>query len=535
MEFYMSLFKKQLTAARESRVTVDLQTEDSVATESLGNEGIEEDITQEVDIDAIFDQFSEDRDRLNAMLEDGTTVTAEGEAVVTEQVEDTTEVAQTEEVTQEAETTQVEDASVSQETESEVAQEEVAVEQKKCDSEKEEEVTQEYDTEKNEDLPDDALPGYSEDDADDEDDETMVAEMTIMEEVESDVIAIEQYGRDMAMIADSIVAIESFGINPSAIAILQTTGLLTDTVLEAVGVESLGYAGPKDDQTLIALEALEAKGDDKAASWSAKIMSMAKSVGSKIMSVLGSIWEKITGTVKAIGGYTWDKAKAAGAVVKAHPYKTILAVVVAIAAVAGITVFISGGLPALAASTKTGDMANKAIKFGQTVAAKVNSIKWPFGKVAAEAAEKTGKLSLTVTSNMAAPEAAALGKMGWTSTVVKGVESTLGRAWGSIKTGAEALGSSTTSYAKTFSESAWDSASRVNETLVKVQKGNNGFITAKSAGTNFGIVAAAGLTVGIIKFVYGLIFKVVAAGLRVIYNTMKAIANAVKGSSTATA
>lgn len=523
----MSLFKNQLTTAREKRVEVDLQTEDSVATESFGEE-----VTQDVDIDSIIDQFAEDRDRLNAMLEEpaGEALEAEVTAEAEEQV--VAEVEQVEEIQQ----VEVE-AEVSQEAEVEVSQEVVEdTAEVVAEEEKPEEAAEE-----NEDLPEDAVPATDDTEEEIEEDETMVAELAILEEIENDVFMIEQDSREISMIADSIVAIESFGINPSAIAILQTTGLLSGTVLDAVGVESLGYAGPKDDQTMIALEALEAKAEEKSAGWSAKIMSMAKSVGSKIMSVLGGIWEKITGSVKAIGSYTWDKAKVAGAVVKAHPYKTILAVVVAIAAVAGITVFISSGLPALAASSKAGGVVNKFVKFGETVASKVNAIKWPFGKVAAEATDK-GKLLLTYSEGAkgvawanVAPEATTLGKLGWTQTVVKGVESSLGRAWGGIKTGAEAFGGKASSYVKTFSDSAWDSAKAVNEGIVKAQKGNNGFITAKSAGSNFGIVAVASLTVGMIKFVYGLIFKVVASGLRVIYNTLKAIANAVKGSSTAAA
>jgi len=577
----MSLFKRQLTAAREQRVEVDLQVQDSVATESL-----EADVSQEIDVDAIMDQFAEDRDRLNAMLEDGSLTEAglesdggtqviEQEAAAEEVVatESTEVVAEAEEKTpgedgvsqtETAETTQEETPVVAEQVEeagavtqeeqeaaveqtetvvaeqvedtTEIAQE--ASEEVQVVAEASEEVSQE-EPEKNEDLPDDAVPGYDED----EEDETVVAEMAIMEEVESDVVMIEQYTNEMAMISDSIVAIESFGINPSAIAILQTTGLLSDTVLDAVGVESLGYAGPKDDNTLIALEALEAKGEAKSAGWAAKIMSMAKSVGSKIMSVIGGIWEKITGVVGKIGSATWDMAKAGGRVVKAHPYKTILAVVAAIAAVAGIVVFMSGGLAGLAATEGAGATAlAKIISFNEKVASKVSSIKWPFGKVAAEAAEGTGKLSLAVTSNVAAPEAMALSKTGWTQTVVKGVNSTLSRAWTGIKDGASALGaaaskagSSAAAGAKTFSKSGVDTFVKTNEAAGGILKKRGSMFSAKGAGAHLGVFAAASFVAGTIKFIYGLVFKVVAFGLRVIYNTMKAIAGAVTGGKTAEA
>lgn len=571
----MSLFKQQLTAARAKRVEVDLQAEGSVATESL-----EADVSQEIDVDAIMDQFAEDRDGLNALLaegalenlgtaqtgdetgevavesleteqrdtsrEDGVTQETSEEVTQTAGVEDTAEVvqeatdaavAQVEgetEVSQEAEAAveQTEDEGVTQE-EGEVTQtEEAPVQTEETVEQVEETPTQEMP--ENEDLPEDAIPGYEED----EDDETVEAEMAVMEEVETDMAMIETLGQEMAMIENSIVAIESYGINPSAMAILQTTGLLSDTVLEAVGIESLGYAGPKSDETAIALEALADKGEAKKTSWAAKIVSMAKGVADKVMSVLGGIWSKITSVTKAVAGYTWDKVKAGAAVVKAHPYKTIIAVVAAIAAVAGIVAFTATSGPAVLA-VPAGKGVNAMIKFSEAVASKVNAIKWPFGKVAAEVSEK-GSLALTVTSNVAAPEAAALAKTGWTSTVFNGVSSALGRSWKGIADGVGAMGgkissaaSSVASGVKSFGSTAVKAGTDTLDAANKTVKSGGSVFTAKGAATNLGVLAAAMWIGGTIKFIYGLIFKVVAFGLRVIYNTMKSIANAVKGTQTA--
>lgn len=578
----MSLFKQQLTAARAKRVEVDLQAEGSVATESL-----EADVSQEIDVDAIMDQFAEDRDGLNALLaegalenlgtaqigdetgevavesleaeqrdtskEDGVTQETSEEVTQTAGVEDTTEVVQE---TTDAAVAQVEgEADVSQEAEAaveqtegegvtqeegEVAQtEDASVVAEETVEQVEETPTQEMP--ENEDLPEDAIPGYEED----EDDETVEAEMAVMEEVESDMAMIESLGQEMSMIENSIVAIESYGINPSAMAILQTTGLLSDTVLEAVGIESLGYAGPKSDETAIALEALADKGEAKKTSWAAKIVSMAKGVADKVMSVLGGIWNKITSVTKAVAGYTWDKVKAGAAVVKAHPYKTIIAVVAAIAAVAGIVAFTATSGPAVLA-VPAGKGVNAMIKFSEAVASKVNAIKWPFGKIGAEVSEK-GQLLLThsggakgVAWTNVAPEATTIAKSGWTSTVFNGVSSALGRSWKGIADGVGAMGgkissaaSSVASGVKSFGSTAVKAGTDTLDAANKTVKSGGSVFTAKGAATNLGVLAAAMWIGGTIKFIYGLIFKVVAFGLRVIYNTMKSIANAVKGTQAA--
>lgn len=590
----MSLFKQQLTAARAKRVEVDLQAEGSVATESL-----EADVSQEIDVDAIMDQFAEDREGLNALLTEGALeslgegqtdevavesleteqrdtsredgVTQETSEEVSQEAEGAVEQTETTEVSQEAvqveqvdndggtEVIVQEEQEVTQTEETNVSQEEVQVEQTATEevTQEQAEVSQTEETveqveeipaqemPENEDLPADFIPAYNEDD---EDDETVEAEMAVMQEVDSDMEMIENLGQEMMKIENSIVAIEAYGINPSAMAILQTTGLLSDTVLEAVGIESLGYAGPKSDETAIALEALSDKADGKKTSWAAKIVSMATTVGSKVMGVLGSIWNKITGVVKSVSGFAWDKVKAGAAIVKAHPYKTIIVIVAAIAATAGIAAFVGANLPAtMSATGATGKGAEALVKFSESVASKVNAIKWPFGKVAAEVTEK-GSMALTVTSNVAAPEATALAKTGWTATVFNGVSSALGRAWNGIKGSGEALSAGAAKFGKFAKNNAATSSFKDTwKTLNAAEAASSARVAriATAKGTGAGIAAAAGrtasafayFTIGasFIKLTYGLLFKVVAFGLRVIYGTMKAIANAVMGSKPAEA
>jgi hypothetical protein len=87
--------------------------------------------------------------------------------------------------------------------------------------------------------------------------------------------------------------------------------------------------------------------------------------------------------------------------------------------------------------------------------------------------------------------------------------------------------------AKSFVGTAAKSATDTLKATSGVRSHGHGMFSAKGAATDLGILAAAMWIGGTIKFLYGLVFKVVAFGLRVIYNTMKSVANAVKGTQAA--
>lgn len=193
--------------------------------------------------------------------------------------------------------------------------------------------------------------------------------------LDEDVAEIENIEQSMNRLTDAMHIIESFGVNDTTVALLQTTQLMTSTSLGNMATESLGRCYPRDAATGVALEALGGELLNKAKEWAAKIVSSvanaAAMVGRGIMKVVNGIGA----FTKFIAGKTWDGAKAATEVVKAHPYKTIIAVLAAAAAIVAIVVFVPVSIPSVGAA------GSAMTTFMSKLQSMYNAIKWPFGKV----------------------------------------------------------------------------------------------------------------------------------------------------------
>lgn len=260
-----------------------------------------------------------------------------------------------------------------------------------------------------------------------------------LDTVEDEAEEIEALDMEMSQLMQAGMAIEQFGINPTALAIGQATGLFNSTALESLGLESIQFHSGKDAESHMALEAIADKIKEKAAKWSAKILSVAKGAGEKILKALGALWDKIEGSVKFLASKSWDAAKAAGRTVKAHPIKTVLAMIAAVAAVAAIVAFAGAGMPALGAQGEA------MMKFAKELAGKITKIKLPFGKVAASVKD-SGQLLFEYNPGEAlgsaaqyASKAETVSKLGWTKSAVSSVASQLTKAWTALKTGWGAL------------------------------------------------------------------------------------------------
>ena len=268
-----------------------------------------------------------------------------------------------------------------------------------------------------------------------EDDETI--DIDVVDDGSDEAEEIEELENQMRMLSDSAIAIESFGLNPTALAIMQTTGLLNDTALSSLGLESVGFTAGADDESQMALESLGEKIKATAASWGEKILNFAKSIGSKIMGALEPIWNRITGVVKNITAAGIEKARAAGRTIKAHPYATAAAAAAAIGAVVTIVAFVAGGAPAASADPTA------IAKFLEKIKTMATGIKWPFGNVTATISEAgasgLGRLKLGFTrigSKIVADKNSALG---WSFSAVKNIQAQLVRSWNGLRTAVTSL------------------------------------------------------------------------------------------------
>lgn len=245
---------------------------------------------------------------------------------------------------------------------------------------------------------------------------------------------IELLDTEMRMLTDSALAIEQFGFNPTTAAIMQTTGLLNGTALESLGLESITVSAGDSAESQLALESVLGKIAEKTTQWAAKILHVAKMSGEGVISVLTPLWKKISGMVSAIGEKAWDKTKAAGAVVAAHPYATIASVIASAAAVAGLVAFVASGAPA------PGAKLDVFKSFVNTVRDHLGRIKFPGGKLVAKISESGTKIMVVFEKSKDVVKGAALSSLGWSQTAVKAMSGQLNRAWDALQQSWTALG-----------------------------------------------------------------------------------------------
>jgi hypothetical protein len=376
---------------------------------------------------------------------------------------------------------------------------------------------------------------FDHDDSEVEFDASMAQEDQMLDQFEGEQTLLEEMASQMTMLVDSSIAIESFGFNPTAAAILQTTGLLNGTALESLALESLSFSAGKSAESQMALEAIGEKIKDTSAKWSAKVLSVAAGAGDKIMSVLTPLWDKVSGLVSKLASASWDKAKAAGATVKAHPYATVGAVIASIAAVAGVIAFTAGGMPAMGAKVDV------MKSFLGSIVERVNKVKFPFGKFKASVSDNGMKLLTSVDGpkgvfNVA--DTKTISELGWTQKAVAAMKTQLDRAWAALKPSLSALSARASKVAGGALGAAGD-VYKGADTIEKVAMGSTfnaakkvfgksagGTMAAGVAGIYVGTVAVGAYIMAIVGVITGL-FKIaryiVVGGLRLIASTLRAI------------
>jgi hypothetical protein len=258
------------------------------------------------------------------------------------------------------------------------------------------------------------------------------------------------------------------------------------------------------------------------------------------MGVLNPLWDKITTSVTKLSAAAWDKAKVAGKIVKAHPYKTIIGVILAIAAAAGVVMFGAKYLPAITAKQP------QVAKFVTDITAKINNIKWPFGDIKATVAEGGAKFAVNIKSAGGVAKGVAMDSLDWTSTMVRSAGSQLGRAWSVTKQGVSAFGvraakighsvvtdakylgkdavSGVKKGAKVYGEASDFIGKPVGDLLYKA--GANKFVSDIGAGAFGGWVIGSVITaiIGLTKVVY----QIIAGGLRIVAATLNALIGGTK-------
>lgn len=346
-----------------------------------------------------------------------------------------------------------------------------------------------------------------------------------LDQLDQESFAVEGLMQEIGMLADTSMAIENFGFNPTAAGIMKATGLLNGTALESLGLESISFTGGTHPESQLAIESLGEKIKEKAAQLSAKVLNIAKNSGEKIMAVLNPLWNKIEETTKSLTSAAWDKTKMAGATVRAHPFATVAAVIAAVAAVAGIVAFMASGAPA------SGAKVDAMKSFLGKVAGDISKIKFPGGTIKAAVNSAGTRVVTTFVASKDVAKAVAADSLGWTANSVKVMQGQLGRAWNLIKHAWSALGTRAIKLAgsavKGYETVVEGSANATIKGASKVL-GNS---TAGTVGSHFLGGVAAGIAghayvtaiVGAVLTAVHLTRFVVVSGLKMIAATLRAI------------
>lgn len=519
----MSIFSQYVKQAKTSAVRTPLvETEDAALESVTAVEVPEEDVPEDAPApgDAVVvDQFAQAREKLNqthhSLIRGRSQIAAEDTPEVTEEPEVSDEVveAPVEDVPENGDLPEEPALDVTAEDEPVIEDEPIVTDEPVVE---EPIVTDEPVVD--EPVVDGEGEAPVEDVVIDEDDAEV--EVSPESEVMMDEQELDSLEAEMNTLAQSMFAVETYGINPTAVHIMRTTGLLEGTSIASLGLEAFGYEAPDHPDSQMALEALGEKMKEKAAQWSAKIVSMASSFGTKVMGVLNPIWEKITASVTTLSSAAWDKAKAAGKVVKAHPYKTIIGVILAVAAAAGVVLYGAQAMPAITAKQA------QVTKYVTDMVSSINKIKNPFGSVSAKVAEGGAKFVVTIKNGASVAKGVAMDKLDWTASMVKSCGTQLGRAWSITKKGvtdfgtrAQKVGQSVKSGAKFASDAAGASSLIVS---AKVAKASGSVKAGVAAGALWGTAVVQGIistVVGLAKLAYG----VIVAGLRTIQATFNAL------------
>lgn len=377
----------------------------------------------------------------------------------------------------------------------------------------------------------------------DEDDEETEEEREL-DQIISEEYAIESLNTEVSQLMQTMNVIDLHGVTPSTIGVMQITGLLSSTALETIALES--FKDSTKAEADLALESLGEKVKEKSAAMSAKVLKVFQSTGERISSVIKPLWDKVDALAKKVGTKTWNAAQYAGKTVKAHPYATVVAVITAIAAVAGIILFSGKSMPAAGAKPEA------LTAFNKRVSDMISGIKWPFGKVSASV--DGGKLKTVVEGVAGGAPTEAIDKLKWNQAAIKSVTGQLDRALTAIKGAGDHLGNRGSAIAKSVGDFATTTGNTfkvytddfVNRTEKLSEEIDNStrfkdladkdmpyLSDAKIFGKAGGLVAYVTYISLIGVAIYKLIKFIVVGGIKLIIRTFRALGSLVSGSAPA--
>lgn len=240
--------------------------------------------------------------------------------------------------------------------------------------------------------------------------------MSILEDYDHDYAEIANLESDITKLYATLDTVEQYGAANPSVQLLCASNLLSSS--SKLALESL----LADD--IIALEADTVKQSlidtikEKAADWSAKIITFFKDKGSSFLERITTLWDafkkKLPQAKEKIGALKDTSI----AYARTHPYKTIAAALAACASVVGIVTFAGRMLPAVTNS-------RAMVQFTNALTKNINAVRWPFGKVTATMASGGKRLVIAVAGVGAIGGAVKLAQLGWSKVTVEQLDRSL--------------------------------------------------------------------------------------------------------------
>jgi gas vesicle protein len=344
---------------------------------------------------------------------------------------------------------------------------------------------------------------------------TLVMEEDILiHGIKEDTEAFDKLGRELMSIQGAMDAISAYGINPTSLHILKSSNLLTTASYQQIALESFPTEKEGGLESVKALEVLSDSFKEKAAQYSAKILSITTQAASKMWTIVEQIGSKISALIKDMGDKAREETKAVGREVKAHPVKTCVAVLAAVASVAAIMIYSASNLPGAGQSREVYKL------FTSKINGMINKIPNPFGKVASMV-DDASRFRVDVVFPARAASSIPVEKLGWNYHAAKAIGVHVNKTLASLKTGFNMFGSKLYSGAQSAAKTAFKTAESVKSSVPRHVYN----LTGSSEAAHAASFAAGGIYFGmLISLAYAiwrLVKTIVVGGLRLVYSSIK--------------
>jgi ElaB/YqjD/DUF883 family membrane-anchored ribosome-binding protein len=341
-------------------------------------------------------------------------------------------------------------------------------------------------------------------------------------ECDQEMIEIESLDQEIDQLMQVTIAIENYGMDPSTFGVLKATNLLSGTSLDVLGMENFANQDADKLESAMATESLIEKIKEKAAAWAAKIIGFTKSSLNAVLGMLTKIKDQIVEKGTALVTATWDAAKSGARVVKAHPYKTVIAAIGTAAAIMGVVALMAA--PGTYASVDS--LRAFAVKLRDAVA----NIKPPFNKVKVEMVDGKFFNSAivvdvangveTVTSTTAITTTYSQVELGWTQSAVKLALAQFSKLWNTTKAALTAIPGKVVEIAKKINNMGGGDAATSVQNVVAEKTGSP--LTGWAANKVVDRIYTT-LLFSIVGVVYSLLKDVVLKAYRSVQETFGAL------------